>query len=71
MKNNKKLILCEGDILDNQAYMNDTKFKEILYELETNEVKERDSYDAVFHLVTAAKGIEESYSLTTNIALTE
>ena len=40
-------------------------------EFNTNEIKERDSYDAVFHLVTAAKGKEEVYTLANNKARTE
>ena len=33
-------------------------FEKILYYLNVNPAKIRDSYDAVFHLVTAAKGAE-------------
>jgi CYTH domain-containing protein len=51
--------------------MKDVEFKRLLKEHGTNETKERDSYDAVFHLVTAAKGKEEVYTLANNIARTE
>ena len=37
----------------------------------TNEVLLRDSYDAVFHLVTAAKGAESFYTTSNNTARTE
>lgn len=37
----------------------------------TNETEARDEYDAVFHLVTAAKGKEEVYTLANNAARTE
>ena len=36
-----------------------------------NEKDLRDNYDAVFHLVTAAKGAEEFYTLSNNTARTE
>ena len=71
MKNNKVLIVCDRGILDNKAYMKDIEFKRILKEMGTNEIKERDSYDAVFHLVSAAKGKEEFYTLSNNDARTE
>lgn len=71
MKNDRILIVCDRGILDNKAYMKDAQFKQILKELQTNETKERDSYDAVFHLVSAAKGKEEVYTLENNMARTE
>lgn len=37
----------------------------------SNEVELRDSYDAVFHLVTAAKGAEQFYTTANNAARTE
>lgn len=71
MKNDKILIVCDRGVLDNKAYMKEAEFKRILNELDTNEINERDSYDAIFHLVTAAKGREEVYSLANNTARTE
>ena len=71
MKNDKILIVCDRGILDNKAYMKDVEFKRILSELATSETQERDSYDAVFHLVSAAKGKENIYTLANNIARTE
>ena len=69
--NNKILIVCDRGILDNKAYMKALEFKRLLKEYNTKEVRERDSYDAVFHLVTAAKGKEEVYTLSNNTARTE
>lgn len=40
-------------------------------ELKLNEIELRDTYDAVFHLVTAAKGAKEFYTLANNSARTE
>lgn len=71
MKNDKILIVCDRGVLDNKAYMKEAEFKRILKENGTNETKERDSYDAVFHLVTAAKGKEDIYTLSNNVARTE
>ena len=71
MKGEKILIVCDRGVLDNKAYMKDVEFKRALKEYQTSETKERDSYDAVFHLVSAAKGAEEVYTLDNNAARTE
>ena len=70
MKSEKTLIVCDRGAMDNRAYMTQEEFSQVLEELGTTEVKLRDTYDAVFHLVTAAKGAEEFYSLD-NPARTE
>ena len=64
----KVLIVCDRGALDNRAYMNDEEFRYVLDQLHTNEIDLRDHYDAVFHLVTAAKGAEEFYTLANNAA---
>ena len=64
----KVLIVCDRGTLDNRAYMNDEEFRYVLEQLQTNEIELRDHYDAVFHLVTAAKGAEEFYTLANNAA---
>lgn len=71
MNNDKILIVCDRGLLDNKAYMKNVEFKRVLDELNMSETKERDSYDAVFHLVTAAKGKEKVYTLDNNKARTE
>ena len=71
MKSDKILIVCDRGVLDNKAYMKDVEFKRVLKEFDTNEIKERDTYDAVFHLVSAAKGKEDAYTLANNTARTE
>ena len=48
--------------------MNDEEFQYVLDKLNTNEIELRDHYDAVFHLVTAAKGAEQFYTLANNAA---
>ena len=71
MQNKKILIVCDRGVLDNKAYMTDVEFRKILKDLNTTEIRERDSYDAVFHLVTAAKGKESVYTCNNNIARRE
>lgn len=71
MPADKILIVHDRGALDNKAYMTEAEFDGILEELHTNEVELRDGYGAVFHLVTAAKGAEEFYTLSNNAARTE
>lgn len=59
----KIIIVCDRGVMDAKAYMNELDFKHCLKALNTNEIALRDSYDAVFHLVTAAKGASEFYNL--------
>jgi CYTH domain-containing protein/DNA-binding XRE family transcriptional regulator len=68
---NKVLIVCDRGALDNKAYMTDLDFSCVLDALGCNEVELRDNYDAVFHLVTAAKGAEQFYTTANNTARTE
>lgn len=67
----KVLIVCDRGALDNKAYMTDLDFSCVLASLGCNEVELRDNYDAVFHLVTAAKGAEKFYTTANNAARTE
>lgn len=67
----KVLIVCDRGTIDNKAYMDDIEFAEALQFVASNEVELRDQYDAVFHLVSAAKGAEEFYTIANNTARTE
>ena len=67
----KILIVCDRGAIDNKAYMTEAEFGCVLSSLGLNETELRDTYDAVFHLVTAAKGAEEFYTLSNNKARTE
>ena len=67
----KILLVCDRGALDNKAYMTQSDFDLVLDAVGHNEVELRDSYDAVFHLVTCAKGAEEFYTLENNGARTE
>lgn len=70
LPNEKILIVCDRGLLDNKAYMPKRDFDYLLKTKKISEVKLRDSYDAVFHLVTAAKGAKKYYNLD-NAARTE
>ena len=67
----KVLIVCDRGAIDNKAYMQAEEFAQILSDMGMSEVELRDRYDAVFHLVTAAKGAEEFYTTANNEARTE
>ena len=71
MNAEKVLIVCDRGEMDNKVYMTDEEFDEVLESINSNEVELRDNYDAVFHLVTAAKGAEEYYTTANNSARTE
>ena len=71
MKAKKVLIVCDRGALDNKAYMTAHEFSALTMELRTGEVLLRDGYDAVFHLVTAAKGAEAFYTTANNQARRE
>jgi len=71
METEKVLIVCDRGMLDNKAYMTDLEFAQAARFIGSSEVELRDGYDAVFHLVTAAKGAEEFYTTANNPARTE
>ena len=71
MSAEKILIDCDRGTLDNKAYMTETEFACVMNALGCSEVELRDNYDAVFHLVTAAKGAEKFYTTANNAARTE
>ena len=67
----KILIVCDRAVMDNCAYMSEEEFNWITEKMHTGKIELRDQYDAVFHLVTAAKGAEKYYTLANNQARTE
>ena len=68
MPADKVLIVCDRGAMDNKAYMTDLEFMQLCREMDTTEGELRDRYDAVFHLVTAAKGAVEAYTFANNAA---
>ncbi len=68
MKAERILIVCDRGAIDNKAYMNDEEFAAVLADVGKTEQELRDGYDAVFHMVTAAKGAEQFYTFENNAA---
>jgi len=66
LKSDKVLMVLDRGIIDNMAYTSGEAFATQLAEYGLTETQARNRYDAVFHLVTAAKGAEEYYSNATN-----
>lgn len=63
------VVLFDRGLTDGLAYTSDENFAKILETVGLNLVRSRDERcDAVFHLVTAADGAEEFYSLVNNAA---
>jgi len=71
MNKEKILIVCDRGALDSKAFLSDLEFQYVMKNLGANEIELRDNYDAVFHLVTAAKGASEYYTLENNAARSE
>ena len=71
IKKDKVLIVCDRGMMDSKAYLSGLEFATVINSLNKNEVELRDNYDAVFHLVTAAKGAEDFYTTENNTARTE
>lgn len=71
IKGDKVLIICDRGLMDSKAFLTNLEFSTILNDLNKNEIELRDNYDAVFHLVTAAKGKQEYYTLSNNTARNE
>ena len=61
MSEEKILIVCDRGALDSRCYTTKEQFEEAAAEFGETEVSLRDRYGAVFHLVTAARGAEESF----------
>lgn len=67
----KILIVCDRGLMDNKAYMTQEEFASALEYMQMSEKDFCDRYDAVFHLVSVAKGAQEYYTTDNNSARTE
>ena len=65
------VMLFDRGLLDNKAFVTQEEFDRYSSLNGANEDIIRNSYDAVFHLVTAADGAESYYNLTNNKARNE
>lgn len=71
MPGEKFLIVCDRGMSDNKAYMTDIEFKSAVSHLNLTEEDILSGYDAIFHMVTAAKSPDGFYTLSNNCARTE
>lgn len=69
--NQNTVIIYDRGLMDFRAYISDEMFFEILAEHNLTEEEIINKYDAVFHLVTAADGAEDYYTVVNNKARTE
>ena len=67
----KRVIFYDRAEMDIKAFLGEEGFKALLQEERLNLHDVRDSYDAVIHLVTAALGAEQFYTLANNKARRE
>ncbi len=67
----KKVLLLDRGVMDIKAFMPHNDFKGILKRKGLSEVRLRDRYHAVIHLVTAAEGAEKYYTGENNSARIE
>ena len=67
----KVLVVCDRGMHDNKAYMANEEFDKCIRQIGAEAYEAIGSYDAVFHLVTAADGAEEFYTLANNVARNE
>lgn len=65
------IILYDRGVLDNKAYLDHTGWQKLLKERELKESDLQENYDLVIHMVTAASGAEDAYTLQNNQARTE
>lgn len=65
------IILCDRGIMDDKAYVEKEEFIELLKEKNLTQFEVMNYYDLVIHLVTAANGKEEFYTLDNNTARSE
>lgn len=68
MRKDKILIVCDRGALDNRAYMNEEEFATVLDTVGATREELLARYGAVFHLVSAAKGVEQFYNTENNKA---
>lgn len=69
--NTKCVIIYDRGTMDNCAYIDENLFDKILYENNVSKIDLLDRYDMVLHLVSAADGAEEFYTLENNVARKE
>lgn len=71
LPHDKIVIIYDRGLMDNKSYITEEEFAQILADFGMTQTEVQDRYDAVFHLVTAANGAEDYYTLANNAARTE
>lgn len=71
MPGDKILVVCDRGALDNKVYMDSAEYAQTLAFVGRDEAELIHSYDAIFHLVTAARGAEQFYTTENNQARIE
>jgi len=66
MDDSKVIIIQDRGVMDNKGYMTPEGFDGLLEELGMSEQQIYARYDAVFHLVSTAKGALQAYTLENN-----
>lgn len=65
------VILYDRGVLDNKAYLEEKEWQQLLKSRNLRETDLKEHYDSVIHMVTAANGKPEAYTLANNQARTE
>lgn len=60
------LIVCDRGLCDNKAYITKAQFEDLMAYFKMGPLDVMDRYGAVIHMVTAADGAEEFYTLENN-----
>lgn len=71
MPNDKIILVYDRGIIDAAAFLPDEDFERVLSKFSLTTATAMSRYDAVFHLVTAANGATEFYTLANNTARSE
>lgn len=71
MTTDKLLLVCDRGAMDNKVYMTEDDFACVLETVGCTAQELMNRYDAVFHLVTAAKGLSQFYTIDNNSARIE
>lgn len=69
--NDKILVIYDRGIMDAAAFLPGENFSDFLSQFSLTKATAMSRYDAVFHLVTAANGAIEFYTLANNLARSE
>lgn len=67
----KVVIIFDRGLLDGKAFIGEVEFERLAASFGLSEDVIRNSYDAVFHMMTAANGAEEYYNCINNSARSE